>query len=152
MTKTVKKKPGQPSAYRKEYVDQAYKLCLLGVTDLELADFFGVVEQTLHNWRKAHPEFLESTTRGKTIADAEVAHSLFKRATGYVGKKVITASDKGSITDIQTIDDHVGPDTAAASLWLRNRQSAKWRDKQDIEHSGTLTLAQALKALEGEDE
>jgi hypothetical protein len=34
------------------------------------------------------------------------------------------------------------PDTAAASLWLRNRQPAKWRDKTDVEHSGGISLTE----------
>ncbi|MOA55620.1 hypothetical protein D3C78_1794470 [compost metagenome] len=32
--------------------------------------------------------------------------------------------------------EHYPPDTPAASLWLRNRQPAKWRDKIQTEHSG----------------
>ena len=30
---------GRPSSYRQEYAEQAYKLCLLGVTDADMADF-----------------------------------------------------------------------------------------------------------------
>ena len=33
---------------------------------------------------------------------------------------------------------HYPPDTQAASLWLRNRQPAKWRDRQEVNHTGTL--------------
>jgi hypothetical protein len=32
--------------------------------------------------------------------------------------------------------EHYPPDTAAASLWLRNRRSDKWRDKHEHEHGG----------------
>jgi hypothetical protein len=31
---------GRPTKYKEEYNEQAYKLCLLGATDKELADFF----------------------------------------------------------------------------------------------------------------
>ena len=34
--------------------------------------------------------------------------------------------------------EHYPPDTPAASLWLRNRQPAKWRDRQEVNHTGTL--------------
>lgn len=132
-----KPKPvGRPTSYKPEYAEQAYKLCLLGSTDKEMADFFGVSEQTLNAWKPEFPEFLESITRGKTIADAQVAESLYKRATGYTGRKVITANVAGVISDIKEVNDYVGPDTQAASLWLRNRQSAKWRDKVDHELTG----------------
>ena len=45
-----KKKRGRKSEYRIEYADQALKLCLLGATDKELAEFFSVSEQTLNKW------------------------------------------------------------------------------------------------------
>lgn len=67
-----KKKRGRKSAYQKEYANQALKLCLLGATDKELADFFSVSEQTLNKWKKDYPEFLESLKKGKNIADANV--------------------------------------------------------------------------------
>ena len=38
-----KKKRGRKSEYRIEYADQALKLCLLGATDKELAEFFSVI-------------------------------------------------------------------------------------------------------------
>ena len=69
-------KAGRPSLYREEYAEQAYKLCLLGATDKELADFFGVVETTVNNWKKDHAAFLESITRVKMAADADVAEKL----------------------------------------------------------------------------
>lgn len=127
---------GRPTSYKPEYSGQAYKLCLLGSTDKEMAEFFCVSEQTLNAWKHDFPEFLESITRGKVIADAQVAESLFKRATGYTAKKVVTANVAGVISDIQEVNDYVGPDTQAASLWLRNRQPARWRDKVDHELSG----------------
>lgn len=33
----------------------------------------------------------------------------------------------------------VKPDTTAQIFWLKNRRPDKWRDKQDIEHSGGVT-------------
>ena len=74
---------GRPSSYRAEYVEQALKLCRLGATDRELADFFDVAESTLNLWKLEHAEFSESLKRGKAEADAEVADKLFRRATGY---------------------------------------------------------------------
>ena len=60
-----KKKRGRKSEYRIEFSDQALKLCLLGATDKELAEFFSVSEQTLNKWKKDYPEFLESLKKGK---------------------------------------------------------------------------------------
>lgn len=126
---------GRPTDYKDEYAEQAYKLCLLGATDKELADFFCVVEKTINNWKEAFPAFLQSITRGKMMADAQVAESLFKRANGYShpAEKIMVVA--GAVVREHYVE-HYPPDTPAASLWLRNRQSAKWRDKVDHEHTG----------------
>ena len=39
---------------------------------------------------------------------------------------------------ITDITKHYPPDTAAAFIWLKNRQG--WRDKQELEHSGQITF------------
>ncbi|WP_276308161.1 hypothetical protein [Methylomonas sp. Kb3] len=39
-------------------------------------------EKTINTWKKQAPEFADSLKRGKTLADAQVANSLFHRATG----------------------------------------------------------------------
>lgn len=126
---------GRPSAYKPEYAEQARKLCLLGSTDAEMADIFGVSEVTLNAWKKAHPEFLKSITQGKAEADANVASRLYERALGYSHPEVHVSSYEGDIT-LTPLTKHYPPDTQAASLWLRNRQPAKWRDKTDHEVTG----------------
>lgn len=144
MAKIAKKKPtkaGRPSAYNDEYAEQARKLCLLGATDREIGDFFGVSEVTVNAWKKQFPQFLKSMQAGKSAADANVANSLYHRALGYShdAVKILTVSqgaNQGSVVEEVPYTEHYPPDTAAASLWLRNRQPAKWRDKQEIEHTG----------------
>lgn len=130
---------GRPTLYRDEYPEQARKLCLLGATDSELSDFFCVNVDTIQEWKKVHPEFSDSITRGKMIADAEVAESLYKRAIGYSHEAVKIFNDQGSPLEVP-YTEHYPPDTAAASLWLRNRQAKKWRDKQEIEHGGSVEI------------
>lgn len=128
---------GRPTDYRAAHPDQARKLCLLGATDKEMADFFQVSESTLNLWKTAHPEFSESITRGKLAADADVAEKLYHRALGYSHKAVKIFMPAGAALPVYAdYTEHYPPDTQAASLWLRNRQSAKWRDKQEHEHTG----------------
>ena len=62
-----------PISYKAEYAEQAYKLCLLGLSDEELAQYFKVSDRTLAAWKDAHPEFLRATVDGKVPADANVA-------------------------------------------------------------------------------
>ncbi|WP_312272243.1 terminase [Pseudomonas sp.] len=123
---------GRPTSYKAEYAAQALKLCKLGLTDKELAEYFEVSEQTLNAWKKSHPAFLESLKGGKTLADAEVASKLFHRATGYSHDDLDIRVVNGEI--IQTpIIKHYPPDTTAAIFWLKNRQRNKWRDKPEGE-------------------
>ncbi|MGL5280362.1 MAG: helix-turn-helix domain-containing protein [Plesiomonas shigelloides] len=133
-----KKKLGAPTKYREEYDEQARKLCLLGATDKDIADFFDVTEQTINNWKKEFPSFFESLKRGKIIADASVAEKLFHRAIGYSHPEVKIATADGKITDSQEFQKHYAPDPVAAIFWLKNRQPDKWRDKQVVSHEGQI--------------
>lgn len=45
----------------------------------------------------------------------------------------------------------VAPDTTAQIFWLKNRRPDKWRDKQDIEHSGGVTNQIDLSGLTAEE-
>lgn len=131
-TKPVAKRPvGRPSAYREEYAEQARKLCLLGATDKEMADFFGVSEQTLNAWKKDFPEFLESLRAGKMKADAQVAQKLFDRATGseWTEQQAIKvkAGRGEERVEIVTVRRAAPPDTNAAMFWLHNRRPDQWR-------------------------
>lgn len=139
----------RPSKYKEEYAAQVYKLCLLGATDKELADFFNIDEATLNRWKINHPEFCVSLKKGKFEADATVAQKLFHRATGYEHPEIVTASFQGEITDTMEVIKHYPPDTTAAIFWLKNRQRDKWRDKQDIESTNTNDNTVRIK-LEGD--
>lgn len=124
---------GRPSKYKTEYAEQAYKLCLLGATDKELADFFEVDERTINRWKDDVPEFCQSLKRGKYEADATIASKLYHRAKGYEHPEDKIFNDNGEPLVVPTIK-HYPPDTTAAIFWLKNRQPAKWRDKteQDV--------------------
>lgn len=127
---------GRPSDYKQEYDDLAYKYCLLGATDKQLAEFFDTSEQTINAWKNAQPSFLESIKKGKQIADATVAEKLFHRATGYEHEAVkIVADAKSGSQHIVPYTEHYPPDTTAAIFWLKNRQRDNWRDKSDVDHT-----------------
>lgn len=133
---------GRPSSYKEEYAEQAYKLCLLGATDTELADFFLVSEATINNWKKDHVEFLESVTRGKVIADAEVANSFYNRAKGFEVESEKIFQSEGQIIRADT-KTYFPPDAGAALNWLKNRQPKKWRDKTEV--TNTIKIGKDLE-------
>lgn len=124
---------GRPTKYKKEFEEQAYKLCLLGATDEEMGDFFGVDERTINRWKKSKKGFCQSLKRGKRVADANVAESLYKRACGYEHPDTHISNYQGDIT-VTDIVKHYPPDTAACFIWLKNR--AGWKDKTNHEITG----------------
>lgn len=126
---------GRPSKYRPEFVEQARKLALLGAIDREIADFFGIAESTLNNWKLEHPEFLESLKSGKEVADDRVERSLYHRAIGYSHDAVKMFQAGGEVIS-ESYVEHYPPDTTAAIFWLKNRRPAQWRDKVQQELSG----------------
>lgn len=137
----------RPSKYRPEFVEQACKLCKLGLTDKEIAKFFEVSEQTLNAWKQQYPEFLESLKGGKTLADAEVASKLFHRATGYEHPDTDIRVVNGVIVETPLIK-HYPPDTTAAIFWLKNRRPDLWREKVEPEDKG-VDLAKVVSDLIG---
>jgi len=123
---------GRPTLYKDEYAEQAYKFCLLGATDTELADFFNVDERTINNWKTEHEEFFQSVTRGKVQADAEIANSFYNRAKGFEIDSEKIFQSEGQIIRADT-KTYFPPDAGAALNWLKNRQPKKWRDKTEVE-------------------
>lgn len=141
MQDEVKRGVGRPSAYHSSYAEVANKLCLaFGATDAQLADWFGVSEQTVNAWKGAHPEFLESIKHGKTLADANVALALYERATGYSHPDVQVSVWQGEAI-VTPITKHYPPDVGAAKYWLNNRQPERWRNQVEIEVSRPSTVA-----------
>ncbi len=149
--KKVKSKGGRPSPYRDEFPAQAKKLCLLGATDLQLADFFGVSESTINNWKIDHPRFLESLKAGKEDADAMVAQRLYSRALGYKHNavKILTVArgdNQGSEVEQVPYVERYPPDTTAAIFWLKNRRPDVWRDRQNLDVTSNGASITALVA------
>lgn len=119
---------GRPPSYKPEYAKQAKKLCELGATDQELAQFFEVSLGTLLKWKASHDPFTEALKSAREVADNRVERSLYARALGYSHPAVKFFNEKGKIVRADYIE-HYAPDTAACIFWLKNRMPLVWRDK-----------------------
>lgn len=127
---TQKAAPGRPSKFKAEYADQAAKLCRLGATDAQLADFFEVSVSTIALWKVKHAEFSDAIKVPKAEADERVEQSLYRRALGYEHDEVdIKVIDKAVV--VTPIRKYYPPDTTAAIFWLKNRRPEEWREKVD---------------------
>lgn len=134
---------GRPSSYKPEYAEQAAKLCELGATDHDLAEFFKVSYRTIQNWKIDHEEFLHSLKVGKEIPDGNVERSLYQRAVGYSHPDTDIKVIEGKVVTTE-ITKHYPPDTTAAIFWLKNRKPKDWRDKQEVELQVNGSLAERL--------
>lgn len=136
------KKAGRPTKHKEEYNNQAYKLCLTGYTDKQLADFFDTSEQTINAWKTYDNGFLDALKAGKDSADADVSRSLYQRAIGYTFQEVkVLANPKDPQNPvIVEVAKHCPPDPTSMIFWLKNRQKVQWRDKHEVEHSGEIGI------------
>ena len=126
---------GRPSKFKEAFIAQAEKLCRLGATDLEMADFFEVDVRTLYRWKAENEQFCQALKAGKEQADDRVERSLFARANGYEHDEVDIRVIANEV--VQTpIRKFYPPDTTAAIFWLKNRKPKEWRETKAVELTG----------------
>lgn len=126
---------GRPSSYDPGYAEQAVKLCKLGATDMEIADFFEVDVRTIYRWKNDFPDFCQALKTGKQELDERVERSLYNRAVGYTFDSEKVFQFQGQIVRAST-KEHVPPDATAMIFWLKNRRSKDWRDVRQHEVGG----------------
>ncbi|MDH1192513.1 terminase [Stenotrophomonas sp. GD03958] len=136
--KAEAKATGRPSAYKAEYAKQAEKLCLLGATDQEIADFFEVNVRTVYRWKGQYPDFCQALKAGKDQADERVERSLYQQAIGYEQDEVKIFMPAGAESPVYAeYRAKVAPNVTAAIFWLKNRRRNDWRDR--IDHANDPT-------------
>ena len=129
---------GRKGHYDPSYLDRVYRLALLGLIEKEIAVAFGVVEQTITNWKDKHPAFRAAMERGKLEADAKVAQALFNKACGYSHKDTKVQWVESDVFDEEnntwhkvgrwetiTLTKYYPPDTGSAIFWLKNRSRSR---------------------------
>jgi len=135
-----------------EVIEQAYKFCLLGLTNWQMAKHFGVKEDTVDGWYRKYPEFQGAVDEGRAFADSKVAEMLFQVATGqytqpavkFFKSRVVKKEfdEEGNVTSEVSYDkiiEHAyqkrfAPDTKAMIKWLNTRQREEWGDTWKVEH------------------
>ena len=110
---------GRPSDYDESYCDLLINHMEQGYSYESFGGIVRVSKQTLYNWEKAHPEFLDAKNVGVSL-------SLFYWE--KVGKDGLynecIKSDEGSVVN-RSIN---------ATIWIFNMKNRfKWRDKQPDE-------------------
>jgi len=117
-----------------------------GLIDEQIAKNLGVGYSTFNLYKTQHIELIEALKKGKEVVDMEVENALLKRAMGYkyteTTREQVRNPETGDfeLAVTKTVVKEVAPDTTAQIFWLKNRKPAEWRDKQETELSGGLTV------------
>jgi hypothetical protein len=118
------------------------------MTNAQIAECFGVSERTIDNWKSRFPTFRANMRAGKMIANANVGGSLYKRAIGYEHEAVEIFLPQGAEEPvIVPCIRRYPPDTNAARIWLMNRQSERWRERQKIVANDPLAVMRPEQRL-----
>ena len=138
---------GRPTKYKPEFAKIAEQMCNLGATDPQLAEAFDVTISTITLWKVTYPEFSAAIKISKDNADNLVEQSLYKRALGYECEEIDIRVIEGQIVETK-VKKVYPPDPTAMIFWLKNRQKEKWRDKQEVQHSGSILTEMTDEQLE----
>jgi len=97
-----------------------------GCINKEIAARLGISETTFYVWRRDHEEFRKALKDGKEVTDAKVEKALLSSA----------------------LDGNF----QAQRLWLLNRRPDRWRDRQEVEHSGVVSWMELVKSAANTNE
>jgi len=153
--------------YDKEIVE---KICLLIQTDsytiAEICQQVSINQDTYFDWLKKKPEFSDAIKKAKGEFNdfllAECKKSLVKKIQGYTVQEVKSVTvdtrkldDDGNPIYKQkektVIDKHFQPDTAAIIFTLCNRDPDNWKNRQENNVTGDMTLKSELDKRSDEE-
>jgi len=118
-----------------------------GLTDAEMMKLLGISHQSFYKYKDEYSEFADALKVGKSFADDLVEQALYKSALGYYYEEE-TVTNKGEVVSVRKYSK---PSNTAQIFWLKNRRKDVWRDKQDIEHSGTVDFEINLEGFSDDD-
>lgn len=126
-----------------------------GLSNEQIAHNIGINKDTLYEWQKRFSDFSDALKKGKEVVDREVENALLKRAMGYeydeVTQEPVTDKDTG-ITEMRVtkrVTKQIVPDVTAQIFWLKNRKPDEFRDKRDVELSGSVDLGSIIEKARG---
>ncbi len=152
--------------YSKDIVN---KICSLiredSYTIAEICSIVGINKDTFYKWKETKSDFSDSIKKAQNDFDemlvAEAKKSLIKMIKGYTEqeKKTVTV-DTGKrddnnkpiirVKEHSVIDKHYQPNPTLIIFTLTNRDSDNWKNKQDNNISGDVTLKSDLEHMSDE--
>ena len=115
-----------------------------GWTLAAIANFLGISERTLCNYKNQYEELANALKRGNDDAIYAVENALFRSAMGYHYEEEELL--KNGV--VATVKKYAKPNVNAQIFFLKNRARDKWKDK--VDHEVDANIAQVI--FEGEDD
>lgn len=115
-----------------------------GLNNEQIAHNIGISITTLYEWQNNHADFSEALKKGKEVVDREVENALIKSALGYYYEEEVIVELPNGKTEKRTIKKYAPPNATAQFFWLKNRKPQDWRDKREVEVSGSLGISDAI--------
>lgn len=124
-----------------------------GLTDEQIATNIGIAYSTLRDWRDKYPALSAALKKGKEVVDRKVENALLQRALGYeyteTTREYVPELEEMHVT--KEVTKQVAPDTTAQIFWLKNRKPQEWRDKRDVDLSGSISTNNPFEELTTEE-
>jgi hypothetical protein len=124
MANTSKFTDEQVKKIKKAFIESIGK----GKTIIEASGASGVDRTTIWLWRQTDQEFDNKVIDVLDSRIQAVEDSLYVNATGY------------EVVDKDGNKKTIRGDTTAQIFFLKNRSKGRWKDRQEIEHSGKIEL------------
>lgn len=108
-----------------DWLDDEYNKMLLvgwvrhGLSNDVIADNMHIDRSTLYDWKNKNSDFADILRQNKDYCDSVAEDKLFEK---------VKDGDMGAIR-----------------FWLTNRRSKDWKDKQELEVSGELGIADVIR-------
>ncbi len=119
-----------------------------GLTDEQIAKNLGIAYSTFREYVKQYSALSATLQKGKEVIDFEVENALLDSALGFEYEEQVLTKDG----DIVTLKKFQAPNTTAQIFWLKNRRPDKWRDRREVENSGSIEVKQdIMKQLSTEE-
>lgn len=109
----------RPSLYEAEFCDRVIELGREGASKAEMSHALGVARSTFQLWEQEHSEFSVAVKKAVELSqgwwESQGRKAVFGKVPGF---------------------------NATAFIFnMKNRFPADWRDKQEVEHSGEMTVS-----------
>jgi len=121
-------KRGPKPKYDPVFAGHARRLCMMGATMQELADYFDVARCTIATWSAQYPDFGQAVAEGRLAADSVIAERLYDKAKGYEAEAERLVQIDGEWRPV-SYTRRLAPDTQACIFWLSKAKDRRpiWR-------------------------